>query len=210
MAIAALVAVPVAAQSTGRPRASHPDHGGGGDRLGRSDHGHLVLRRRADPLGVHDGYGVNAWSVASFAAVRSEAAKCPNVEVIAAGAGGDLQKAISDVNSWVAQGINAIVIIPDAGAPGAQLQSLQDATEQGVTVVPVGLGPARRGRHGLRHLRGLGHHRQRARSGRSGWPTRSAARARSCSWAARQASRSACSSSTASTRSSPTTRTSSC
>ncbi len=31
-------------------------------------------------LGVHDGYGVNAWSVASFAAVRSEAAKCPNVD----------------------------------------------------------------------------------------------------------------------------------
>ncbi len=93
-------------------------------------------------LGVHDGYGVNAWSVASFAAVRSEAAKCPNVTVIASGAGGDLQKAISDINSWVAQGVNAITIIPDAGAPGAQLQSLQDATKAGVTVVPWGSDPA--------------------------------------------------------------------
>ena len=44
------------------------------------------------------------------------------------GAGGDLQKAISDVNSVVAQGVNAITIIPDCGQ--AQLPSLQDATSQ--------------------------------------------------------------------------------
>lgn len=92
-------------------------------------------------LGVHDGYGVNAWSVASFAAVRSEAAKCANVTVIAAGAGGDIQKSISDVNSWVAQGINALTIIPDAGGP-AQLPSLQAATAAGVSVIPWGSDPS--------------------------------------------------------------------
>ena len=93
-------------------------------------------------LGIHDGIGVNAWSEASFAAARTEAAKCPNVETIVAGALFDLQKANSDINAWVAQGVDAIVIIPDAGGPGAQLQALQDATAQGVVVVPWASDPA--------------------------------------------------------------------
>ena len=109
-------------------------------------------------LGIHDGYGVNAWSVASFAAVESEAAKCPNVTVIASGAGGDLQKAISDINWWVAQGVNAITIIPDAGGP-AQLPSLQDATKAWRHGRSLGLRPQRRRGHRLPHLRRLGYHR---------------------------------------------------
>ncbi len=141
MAVAALVAAPVAAQSPGIPSTIpttvEEEIASAGRTTDTSFCGDQPIL-----LGVHDGFGVNAWSVASFAAVRSEAAKCPNVEVIAAGANGDLQKAISDVNSWVAQGMNALVIIPDAGAPGAQLQSLQDATKQGVTVIPWGSDPA--------------------------------------------------------------------
>jgi ribose transport system substrate-binding protein len=92
-------------------------------------------------LGIHDGYGVNAWSQASYAAVRSEAAKCPNVKQIAIGAGGDIPKANSDVNSMVAQGINALVIIPDAGGP-AQLPAIQAATTAGVSVVPWASDPS--------------------------------------------------------------------
>ena len=75
---------------------------------------------------VHDGFGINAWSQESYAAVRSEAAKCTNVKEIVAAGGGDLQKSISDINSMVAQGANAIVIIPDFGqaqlavAPGTR------------------------------------------------------------------------------------------
>lgn len=141
MAVAALVATPVAAQSPGIPSTIpatvEEEIASAGRTTDTSFCGDQPIL-----LGVHDGFGVNAWSVASFAAVRSEAAKCPNVEVIAAGANGDLQKAISDVNSWVAQGMNALVIIPDAGAPGAQLQSLQDATKAGVTVIPWGSDPA--------------------------------------------------------------------
>jgi ribose transport system substrate-binding protein len=141
VALAALVAAPVAGQSPGIPSTIpttvEEEIASAGRTTDTSFCGDQPIL-----LGVHDGFGVNAWSVASFAAVRSEAAKCPNVEVIAAGANGDLQKAISDVNSWVAQGMNALVIIPDAGAPGAQLQSLQDATGQGATVVPWGSDPA--------------------------------------------------------------------
>jgi ribose transport system substrate-binding protein len=90
-------------------------------------------------LGVEDGFGLNTWSQASYAAVRSEAAKCPNVKTITLAGGGDLNKMIADVNSLVAQGANAIVIIPDYGK--AELQALQAATAQGVKVVPWGADP---------------------------------------------------------------------
>ena len=92
-------------------------------------------------LGIYDGGGINAWSQASFAAVNSEAAKCPNVTTWVAGAGFDQSKAISDLNAWLAQGVNAITIIPDAGVPGAELQTLQQATANGVAVVPWGADP---------------------------------------------------------------------
>ncbi|HEY3614503.1 MAG TPA: substrate-binding domain-containing protein [Gaiellales bacterium] len=90
-------------------------------------------------LGIHDGYGINAWSQESYAAVRSEAAKCSNVKQIVVLGGGDLQKSISDVNSMVAQGAKAIVMIPDFGQ--AQLASIQAATAAGVKVVPWGADP---------------------------------------------------------------------
>jgi ribose transport system substrate-binding protein len=90
-------------------------------------------------LAVLDGYGTNAWSAASYAAVRSEAAKCSNVKVITAAGGGDLQKSISDITSSVAQGANAITVIPDFGS--AELPAIQQATGQGVKVVPWGADP---------------------------------------------------------------------
>src|SRR5271154_5918445 len=49
-------------------------------------------------LGVHDGFGVNGWSRASMAAVRSEAAKCVNVKKVIRIGQGDLQRSIGDVN----------------------------------------------------------------------------------------------------------------
>jgi ribose transport system substrate-binding protein len=90
-------------------------------------------------LGIHDGFGINAWSQESLTAVRSEAAKCPNVKTVVAIGGGDLQKSISDVNSMVAQGVDALVLIPDFGQ--AQLASIKAATQAGVKVVPWGADP---------------------------------------------------------------------
>ena len=84
-------------------------------------------------LGIHDGFGINGWSKSSMAAVRSEAAKCPNVKQVVRIGQGDLQKSISDVNGLVAEGIDALVIIPDFGK--AQLPSLKAATKAGVKVV---------------------------------------------------------------------------
>jgi ribose transport system substrate-binding protein len=91
-------------------------------------------------LGIADGFGVNAWSQESYAAARSEAAKCSNVKQIVTVGGGDLQKSISDVNSLVAQGAKAIVIIPDFGQ--AQLPSIKQATAAGVKVVPWAADPS--------------------------------------------------------------------
>ena len=68
-----------------------------------------------------------------MAVVRSEAAKCPNVKQVVRIGQGDLQKSISDVNGLVAEGIDALVIIPDFGK--AQLPSLKAATKAGVKVV---------------------------------------------------------------------------
>ena len=91
-------------------------------------------------LAVLDGFGINTWSQASYAAVRSEAAKCPNVKVFALAGGGDLNKMIADVNTAVTQGANAITIIPDFGK--AELAAIQAATAAGVKVVPWGADPS--------------------------------------------------------------------
>lgn len=93
-------------------------------------------------LGIHDGFGINGWSKSSMAAVRSEAAKCPNVKQVVVIGQGDLQKSIADVNGLVARGIDALVIIPDFGK--SQLPSLKNATAAGVKVVAWGADPGGR------------------------------------------------------------------
>ena len=90
-------------------------------------------------LGVHDGFGINGWSRASMAAVRSEAAKCANVKQVARIGQGDLQKSIADVNGMVSEGVDALAIIPDWGK--SQLPSLRAATEAGVKTVPWAADP---------------------------------------------------------------------
>jgi ribose transport system substrate-binding protein len=92
-------------------------------------------------LGIQDGGGLNGWSKESLRQVKLEAAKCPNItKTIVVNAGFDPQKAISGTTSMVAQGANAVVIIPDAGGP-AELPGLRKATARGVQVVPWGSNP---------------------------------------------------------------------
>ena len=52
---------------------------------------------------------------------------------------GDTQKAISDIQSMVASGVDAIVVFPDAGE--AILPALRSAYEQGVVTVPYRVTP---------------------------------------------------------------------
>ena len=87
-------------------------------------------------VGVADGDGGNAWRTISLNVVKQELAKCPalNKNVLYTNADGDQQKAISDINSQVAQGVNVLVVYPDFGP--AELPALRAAKKAGVDVVP--------------------------------------------------------------------------
>jgi ribose transport system substrate-binding protein len=89
-------------------------------------------------LAINDGGGINGWSAASYAAVRSEAAKCSNVTQVATAASFSIEKQLADINSFVAQKFDAIVIIPDAGDT---LAALKTAHTAGLVVVPWGSDP---------------------------------------------------------------------
>ncbi|TDG20927.1 ribose ABC transporter substrate-binding protein [Paraburkholderia silviterrae] len=86
-------------------------------------------------VGVSDGYGGNTWRKTGLAEVRDELSRCKNVtRIIYSNANGDPQKANSDINSMVAQGINVLILLPDFGA--VQLPAMRAAMKAGVAVVP--------------------------------------------------------------------------
>jgi ribose transport system substrate-binding protein len=92
-------------------------------------------------LGIQDGGGLNAWSKESLAQVQEEAAKCPAVEKeIVVNAGFEPQKAVSGLQSMVAQGANAIVLIPDSGVC-AEVPAMRQAVTHGAAVVPWAADP---------------------------------------------------------------------
>jgi ribose transport system substrate-binding protein len=92
-------------------------------------------------LGIQDGGGLNDWSKQSLEQVKIAAGECPAIEKqIVVNAGFDPQKAVSGFQGMVAQGANAIVIIPDAGVC-AELPSMRQATQRGVVVVPWAADP---------------------------------------------------------------------
>jgi ribose transport system substrate-binding protein len=82
-----------------------------------------------------DGFGDNNWRRITTAEARDEAAKCPSVTKVDYTDGqGNTQKAISDINGLVAQGVNAMVVFPDAGQ--AVLPAIRQAFNAGVVTVP--------------------------------------------------------------------------
>src|SRR5258707_10937643 len=86
-------------------------------------------------VGISDGYGGNTWRKTSLAEAKDELSHCKNVtRIIYSNANGDPQKANSDINSMVAQGINVLVMAPDFGA--MQLPAMRSAMKAGVSVVP--------------------------------------------------------------------------
>ncbi|QGZ57530.1 substrate-binding domain-containing protein [Paraburkholderia acidiphila] len=86
-------------------------------------------------VGVSDGYGGNTWRKTGLAEVKDELSHCKDVKrIIYSNANGDPQKANSDINSMVAQGINVLILLPDFGA--VQLPAMRAAMKAGVAVVP--------------------------------------------------------------------------
>ncbi|MEO3856493.1 substrate-binding domain-containing protein [Acrocarpospora sp. B8E8] len=87
-------------------------------------------------VGFLKSAGGNTWVLQAAAEFKDEAAKCGNVtEALFAQAINDQQKAISDITSYVAQGVNVLVISADYGV--AELPAISKATQAGVKVVTI-------------------------------------------------------------------------
>ena len=86
-------------------------------------------------LALLDGYGGNSWRLVTTASGKAEAEKCPSItEYFYADGQGNTQKAISDINSFAARGVDALVVFGDAGP--AVLPALTNAYKAGRIVVP--------------------------------------------------------------------------
>lgn len=85
-----------------------------------------------------DGFGGNGWRQIVRAEFEDEASKCDNIETIYTDGQGDAQRAISNVQGLVAQGVDAIVTFPDAGP--AMLPAYRAAVSAGIPVVPWAVG----------------------------------------------------------------------
>jgi ribose transport system substrate-binding protein len=86
-------------------------------------------------LALLDGYGGNSWRLVTTASGKQEAEKCPSItEYQYADGQGNTQKAISDINSMAARGVDALVVFGDAGP--AVLPTLTNVFRAGKVVVP--------------------------------------------------------------------------
>ncbi|MCD4850626.1 substrate-binding domain-containing protein [Arthrobacter sp. AK01] len=87
---------------------------------------------------VFDGIPLDAWRRIALEVFKKEAAKCASIDqnILHVSAGGDAQKANSDIDALAAQGYKLITGWADFGE--AQLPSLRAATAAGATVVPYG------------------------------------------------------------------------
>jgi ribose transport system substrate-binding protein len=91
-------------------------------------------------LALTDGFGGNNWRRVTTAEAKNEASKCPSItEFSYADGQGNTQKAISDVQGFVAKGVNALVVFPDAGQ--AMLPALRSAKKADVITVPYRVNP---------------------------------------------------------------------
>jgi ribose transport system substrate-binding protein len=91
-------------------------------------------------IALADGFGDNTWRELTRYSAVTIAAQCPSVTSYTYTNGeGNTQKAISDINSLVAQGTTAIVDFPDAGQ--AMLPALTKAYQAGTIVVPYRVFP---------------------------------------------------------------------
>lgn len=87
-------------------------------------------------VGFLKSAGGNTWVLQAAAEFKDEASKCKNVtEALFSQAINDQQKAVADINSFVAQGVNVLVISADYGV--AELPAIRKATQAGVKVVTI-------------------------------------------------------------------------
>lgn len=94
-------------------------------------------------LALTDGFGGNNWRRVTTAEAKAEVSRCPSITSFSYADGqGNTQKAISDVQGFVAKGVSALVVFPDAGQ--AMLPALRSAKKAGVVTVPYRVNPGGR------------------------------------------------------------------
>lgn len=129
--------------------------GGGGSGGGQAANGNAPswCGPNKASLGLTDGFGGNSWRIITAASGKDEVAKCPSItEFKYADGQGDTQKAISDIQSMVAQGVNALVVFPDAGK--AMLPALRSAYKANVVTIPYRVDPG--GKAGVDYTKYIG------------------------------------------------------
>ncbi|MBY6678031.1 substrate-binding domain-containing protein [Rhodococcus sp. BP-332] len=91
-------------------------------------------------IGFADGSGGNSWKRTNIEELKDELAKCSSVtDFITTDAQGDTQKAIADIKSLGAQGVDGMLVFPDSGK--AVLPALRYEYKSGVAVVPYRVSP---------------------------------------------------------------------
>jgi len=136
-AAALLPMIAVTACSTNPPNASG---GNGGSRSGSTANGGEALPMEDlcgdQPVRVAHvaGFGGNSWRQITQAELEDELSVCDNVSLDYTQTDGDLQKYITAINSYSAQGYDVIVTYDDFGSQA--LGALKQAHNAGVVVVP--------------------------------------------------------------------------
>ena len=104
-------------------------------------------------IALADGFGNNTWREITRYSGAVTALSCKSVtKFVYTNGQGSTQKAISDINGLVSQGINAIVDFPDAGK--AMLPVLTKAYKAGTIVVPYRVAPG--GKAGVNYTAYIG------------------------------------------------------
>src|SRR6266487_1347024 len=135
----ATLSLAVAACSSGSSRAGGSGNTSGGGSSAVSAKYPWCGPQKAS-IALADGFGDNTWRELTRYSAVTIAAQCPSVtQYTYANGEGNTQKAISDINALVAQGVNAIVEFPDAGQ--AMLPALTKAYQAGAIVVPYRVSP---------------------------------------------------------------------
>ena len=97
------------------------------DSVCETGHGNLTVA-------YADGFGENVWRKVTKMEFILQALTYPSIKkIVYSSAGGDATKAISDLQAFVAQKVDVIVIFADAGA--ALLPTVKEATDAGILVV---------------------------------------------------------------------------
>lgn len=91
-------------------------------------------------MALADGFGANNWQRVTRAEAADEVSKCPSVTSFDYSDGqNNTQKGISDIQGFVAKGVDALVVFPHQGK--AMLPAIRSAYKAGVVTVPYRVSP---------------------------------------------------------------------